>query len=340
MRASQREYSDFWFALAGKPEPPGISSPARDQPALADDPSDRREFVPDHERTYARDERGRCATIGQPQSRPLLRERSTLGRRGQAGDLVGAPSSGHACVSEVRSGGCSPADDGFAALGGIGAVALVAMLCMGCGSRGLAAPSKDFQAVFDASGDPVLLGGPARRGPEGWLICRPGRRCVTAYERDNALQPGFEPAGTVIEASVRSVGRTFTDRAPWLGSVHAITAPRLTGRPRFGTWVKPVAGTWTGGWVGDEDQLAVEACRYRTGNGCVMLSGGAEGCATDDPVGARVGLALTGWYLFTLDSRNALDELCGAPGRATPARRSRRCGVWERPSFDPLRSAR
>lgn len=202
--------------------------------------------------------------------------------------------------------------------GGTGAVPLVAMLC-GCGSHGVAAPSKDFQAVFDASGDPVLLGGPARRGPERWLICRPGKRCVTAHERDNALQPGFQPAGTVMEASVRSVGRTFTDRAPWLGSVHAITAPRLTGRPRFGTWVKPFAGTWTGGWVGDEDQLAVEACRYRTGNGCVMLSGGAKGCASDDPVGARVGLALTGWYLFTLDSRNALDELCGAPGYASEA---------------------
>ena len=50
-----------------------------------------------------------------------------------------------------------------------------------------------------------------------------------------------------------------------------------------------------------------------------MLSGGAEGCGSNDPVGARVGLALTGWYLFALDTRNAVDELCGAPGYASEA---------------------
>jgi len=131
------------------------------------------------------------------------------------------------------------------------------------------------------------------------------------------LNPGPEPAGTVFVATATAGGRTYRAHMTWQGTVKALSPPRVLGAPRFGAHVTAAAGTWTGGWGGEFDQLGVEACRTRAGTGCVVLSGGQYGCP-GQPANATAGGWLPGMYLFAYDLRVARDGACAGVGYAYP----------------------
>lgn len=164
------------------------------------------------------------------------------------------------------------------------------------------------QVELDLRGDPFLV---ANLSPDGslalpvWWRCRPGASCQRVRS-GNLLRPGATPAGTVFEARATYQNRTTSEQTPaWAGRVRSSLPPRLMGAPAVGRRVRPVAGTWTGGWTGQaaEEVLRVEACPHgRDRSGCVTLSArGREFPGLGAP--PLITQAQRGRYLFAVDQR-------------------------------------
>lgn len=128
--------------------------------------------------------------------------------------------------------------------------------------------------------------------------------------------PGARPAGTLFKVAARYHGRSYSSSARWRGTVQVISRPTLRGIPRVGAMIVAKPARWKGGWATDINQLAIEACRTRAATRCVMLTGvwlvccqlgcGVEGGVVGDRGSdstTKVGYALSGWYLFSLDAR-------------------------------------
>ena len=205
---------------------------------------------------------------------------------------------------------------------------MVIVLLAGAGLLGTAATSGGqgqspltIQAVFDSHGNPSLVANFNGAGPTPqWSICSPppNAGCVQTQEtRFPFLNPGPEPAGTVFVATETAGGRTYRASVTWQGRVTAVAPPRIVGRPRFRAHVTAIAGSWTGGWGTESDQLGVEACRTRRGARCVVLSGGQYGCP-GQPARATVGGWLPGMYLFAFDLRTPRDWACAGVGYLYP----------------------
>lgn len=175
-----------------------------------------------------------------------------------------------------------------------------------------------LQSVFDASGNPLLV---ANFVPDGslamatWAICPPQTppECRSVRSQHGVVQPGAEPAGTRFVATAVYQHVSYTASAVWHGRVHALSRPSLVGPRRLNGIVNPVAGRWDGGWGSETDQLGVEACRTASGRDCRMLGGGELDCP-DATSRTRLGGWFTGWYLFALDARLPLDDVCSGTG--------------------------
>lgn len=170
----------------------------------------------------------------------------------------------------------------------------------------------DIQAVFDRSGDPLLV---ANFAPDGslaiaqWTVCRPGELCHAVPSRDRELRPGPEPAGTRLIATAVYRGRDYSASRTWRGRVRAVTGPLVAGRPRAGAVLHLTAGRWVGGWGAETDQLGAEACTTPSARNCRMLAGGELGCP-DASSHRRLGGWFTGAYVFALDARQPKDGAC------------------------------
>jgi hypothetical protein len=120
----------------------------------------------------------------------------------------------------------------------------------------------------------------------------------------------------------------------WLGTVRAITPPRLIGRPAVGATVTARKSRWSGGWQTDPawrphdgpdsggrgagfDYLRIEACRSRAGEHCVTISAPNEGYGFSNrpPV---VAARFANWYLFAFDERFAHDTAFAGVGLSSP----------------------
>jgi hypothetical protein len=199
--------------------------------------------------------------------------------------------------------------------------------------------SVDIQAVYTGAGEP-LLG--ANFFPNGalatphWSICRPPDvSACTPTVAGQELRPGSTRPGTVFEASATYDRRTYTARsAVWLGTVRAISPPRLIGRPAIGATVAAHGARWSGGWQTDPawrphdgsdsggrgasfDYLRIEACRTRDGKRCVTISAPNQGYGFSNrpPV---VAARFAGWYLFAFDERFAHDTAFAGVGLSSP----------------------
>lgn len=176
-------------------------------------------------------------------------------------------------------------------------------------------PGGGVQAIYDNSGNPEVVG-----QQRSWRICRPNAACATTRSIDD-LVPGPEPAGTVFVQGQNATGRTSVVRtAPWQGTVHATAPPQLSGAAHYGAKVRPLGGSWTGGWGGEYDFLRVEACRTRKTEpkSCVTLAANDSIQGFPKHPVAVVGAFYTGWYLFALDERLAYDSAFGEPGYLYP----------------------
>jgi hypothetical protein len=174
-----------------------------------------------------------------------------------------------------------------------------------------------IQAVFDRAGNAVLVANFSPDGSlavAGWAICPPGGiACRVAKSIRGALEPGPEPPGTRFVATAGYGGHSYAATVTWRGPVRAITPPTLRGSRRVGGVINPVAGSWSGGWGSEYDQLGVEACRTRGGHHCRMLGGGEYGCP-DGSSRTRLPGRFASWYLFALDARMAKGGVCAGTG--------------------------
>jgi hypothetical protein len=180
---------------------------------------------------------------------------------------------------------------------------VVALVAAGCGSsrppkreataRFIPPHRVQIQLVLTARGDPSLgdnADGLGALPKMGWLACCPGADSWPQIKRgvtqpgpiSQELVPGRTRSGWSFEAVARTNGRTYRARSSiWLGRVRPVTAARISGTAVVGAQVRPIAGSWSGGWSGatvrqprggslfasrpDQDQLSIEACRTRSG---------------------------------------------------------------------------
>lgn len=134
------------------------------------------------------------------------------------------------------------------------------------------AQAQDVLHAADANGDPVIGFG------------------------DTVLRPGETPAGTVFALNgVRS--------KPWGGRIALATPPSLQGALRVGETVRAVAGTWSGGWGDELDELRIEACQDETATRCETLAAPAWEYETPRDGTAVIAAKYAGWYLRAADRR-------------------------------------
>ena len=164
--------------------------------------------------------------------------------------------------------------------------------------------------------DPSLAGGLADLGAVRWWACGSAkmRRCRRLASSHGRPSLGRQPAGRVFVADTVYQGRLFVVRTlPWRGNVRLRVRPRVRGAARVGARVVPSAGSWVGGWPAESDGLGLEACPTRSSTrGCVMVSGGQQGCPGVGTAAAVIAQRFTGWYLFALDQRLDAGDVCAA----------------------------
>lgn len=197
------------------------------------------------------------------------------------------------------------------------------------------------QEIFGPDGQPVLVANPSPDGGQGriaaWRFCPPQGACQPVVgdgsPDDRQIEPGDVAAGTTFEAdSIARDGRRTTARSnAWNGRVTATSAPAVTGELRVGSFARPVAAAWTGGWGMEYDRLRLEACRDRTARRCETLSAEGEDPATCSGAAAVLGRRYTGWWVRAVDMRLARDTAFAGVGylnaRAIPLARASRVTV-------------
>lgn len=121
-----------------------------------------------------------------------------------------------------------------------------------------------------------LIANPTNGGTVTWHACPPGGGCTPVDSRptlDRALEVGTASVGTVFIATATSGSRTATaSSVPYLGPVRSNTPPSFSGRLRVGALVKPIAGSWSGGWGSERSFLQMQICRRVNGTGCVVVA--------------------------------------------------------------------
>jgi hypothetical protein len=172
--------------------------------------------------------------------------------------------------------------------------------------------AKISQQMIDPNGDPLVVAFAAPDGAQGdvtgWRICRDGVTCEDAAVTStgphslDVFKPGETAPGSVFEVVVNDRGGHVTTArtTPWQGRVTSTAPPSLTGDVAVGGMVRPVAGTWSGGWGNDADGLGVIACKTPAREGCRTLSFykySLPGAA------AIVDATDAGCYLFAFDQR-------------------------------------
>lgn len=189
-----------------------------------------------------------------------------------------------------------------------------------------ATPRLDLtQAVYDKAGQPSLTanffpdGSLAR---PGWSVCDEAGRCTPGPQSRAVWNPGPTRSGATFEAHATYLGTGYTARSPrWLGALRNVRRPTLAGRPAVGSVLRPVGGTWAGGWdrAGDYSRLRVEVCRTRAARSCLTLSAQGEdypGHGAPPTLSRRY----VGWYAFAVDQRFAPGTVFGGVGYAKSER--------------------
>jgi hypothetical protein len=196
---------------------------------------------------------------------------------------------------------------------------LVTMLMLGWSFAATAQAATDYGVTIlysiNLDGTGHLVANPFRgEGAISWKACPPGEECNPVASNptlDRALDVGNAPVGTVFVATAMNGSQTASARSvPYLGLVHSIMPPALSGGLRVGALVKPIAGTWSGGWGSERSVLQTQVCRFSNGSDCVVV---ADSVAWNKCPGAGAVLAShhAGRYVRVIDWRIGRDTAFG-----------------------------
>jgi hypothetical protein len=165
---------------------------------------------------------------------------------------------------------------------------------------GASEPSK-IQAYLNADGSGgMVVNGPSPGGQIwSWQACAQNGSSCDPFASGQTISTAGARPNTVFLATGNDGSSA---RSPlWHGNVSAAGLPGVSGAVRANALVTPVAGSWTGGWDGDLDQMQLAACATPEGTNCTALTDPHYGgCAHEAAV---IDVAFTGSYLRVADQR-------------------------------------
>jgi hypothetical protein len=196
-----------------------------------------------------------------------------------------------------------------------------------CASAHATAQQMQLRYLISRDGRGVLLANiwPDDRGVYHWLRCPPGGgQCmpVAASFHNQQLNVGDAQPGTVYVVTGTHGRTTSTARSRiYLGHLDVRRRPTVRGLARAGAFIRPIRGRWSGGWGNESDRLQLQACRSRSGRGCIVLSDSVY--QNDCPgSGAVIDAPYIGRFLRVLDERIGRDTAFASngylPGHVAP----------------------
>jgi hypothetical protein len=190
-----------------------------------------------------------------------------------------------------------------------GIVLAIVVICV-CASGAIADPPDGFKFSYaDDSNGGLLVGNPVPDGSWGtisWEACPPGTPCYSVSPdstTDRVLHVGRVAAGTVFRATASDGQDSITATSdPYEGPLSVVQPTRISGQLRVGHVVRAIAGTWSGGWGGEQPVLQLQACRTKRSTSCEVIASTFwwERCGG---VGALLTKRYEGWYLRVGDNR-------------------------------------
>ena len=158
--------------------------------------------------------------------------------------------------------------------------------------------------VIASDGRGMLIANPVPDGSWGsmtWQACPPDAPCQTAQpspEQDRILNVGDAVAGTTFIATAsdgsQSLSATSTS---YRGPLRAVEQPAVGGSLRVGHVIKPVRGTWRGGWGGEKPVLQLQVCRTKRASSCKVIADSLVQLHACAGAGARIPRRYLGWYV-------------------------------------------
>jgi hypothetical protein len=176
--------------------------------------------------------------------------------------------------------------------------------------------------------DVSVYGGPVGEVPSvSWEACPPAAACSAVTPRigfSPSVLTGTATPGTVYVATVSYGSQTAKATSlPWLGLIEPATPPAIQGNLRVGGLVKPVSGTWSGGWGNEFSILQTQVCSTAGGAGCVVVADSHSWRKCPD-AGAVLTYNFVGQYVRVVDERIGRStpftaNLIGSPQSLNPA---------------------
>jgi hypothetical protein len=136
--------------------------------------------------------------------------------------------------------------------------------------------------------------------PVAWQACTPDGVCsAVASSPDDArqLDAADAAAGTTFVATASDGKRSISATSPpYRGRLAFYSPPSVSGSARTGHFVRPLAGTWFGGWGDERPLMQLQACRTRRASSCTVIADTVywDKCPG---TGARIAPRYRGWYL-------------------------------------------
>jgi hypothetical protein len=136
-------------------------------------------------------------------------------------------------------------------------------------------------------------------GPWLWEVCTAKLSSCKSFKTGRDITTVGAPPGSVFRVS--GGGRSGVSPL-WRGRVKSVAPPAVRGVVRANELVRPIPGSWRGGWKGGSDELQLAACTTPDGHDCTTLTHShyVDGCRNEAAV---LDPFFTGYYLRVADRR-------------------------------------
>lgn len=164
----------------------------------------------------------------------------------------------------------------------------------------------DYYIDRDGRGMLIVNTPPDGWGYVTWERCPPdGSACqpIDSARGERRLRVGDAEPGTVFKVTASDSRTTITERSdPYRGPRAVAEPPRIEGDLRVGALVRPIEGSWEGGWGGEPPIFQLQACRDEAGTECKVISATPywDRCPG---TGAVLAPRYEGWWVRVADHR-------------------------------------
>ncbi|HEX6713210.1 MAG TPA: hypothetical protein VF066_07485 [Thermoleophilaceae bacterium] len=192
-------------------------------------------------------------------------------------------------------------------------MALVLVLLLAAVARAAEPPESVYMiwGISDDGGGHVFAGAIADGSwTITWQACTSDGACDSATPSPTdarSLDAGDAPAGTTFVATASNGTRSMSAATPpYRGRLRFFSPPSVVGSVRTGHFVRPVPGTWLGGWGDEWPLLQLQVCKTRRNDGCKVIADTYYWHKCPG-AGARIAQRYAGWYLRVADTHLGRD---------------------------------